>query len=178
MPRAASWAIATTFNVLGPLANPVKPAAQAIGCADLRMAPIMAGVLARRGVDAWVFRGDDGLDELTTTTTSQAWLVHDGIVTPSPIDPAALGLPTARPEDLRGGDVSHNAEVVRRVLGGETGPVRDAVLLNAAAALAVYDTPAAPVEEALPPALVRAAEAVDTGAAADVLARWVAASAG
>jgi anthranilate phosphoribosyltransferase len=170
--------IATTFNVLGPLANPVKPAAQAIGCADLRMAPIMAGVLARRGVDAWVFRGDDGLDELTTTTTSQAWLVHDGIVTPSAVDPAALGLPSARPEDLRGGDVAHNAEVVHRVLGGETGPVRDAVLLNAAAALAVYDTPGAPVDEALPPALVRVAEAIDTGAAADVLARWVAASAG
>ena len=74
--------IATTFNVLGPLANPVKPAAQAIGCADARMAPIMAGVFARRGVDAWVFRGDDGLDELTTTTTSQVWLVHDGMVTP------------------------------------------------------------------------------------------------
>ena len=171
-------AIATTFNVLGPLANPVKPAAQAIGCADPRMAPIMAGVLARRGVDAWVFRGDDGLDELTTTTTSRAWLVHDGIVTPSSIDPAALGLPTARPEDLRGGDVAHNADVVRRVLGGETGPVRDAVLLNAAAALAVYETPAAQAEEALPPALVRVAEAVDTGAAADVLTRWVAASAG
>ena len=169
--------IATTFNVLGPLANPVKPAAQAIGCADPRMAPIMAGVLARRGVDAWVFRGDDGLDELTTTTTSQAWLVHDGIVTSSSIDPAALGLPAARPEDLRGGDVAHNAEVVRRILGGETGPIRDAVLLNAAAALAVYDDPSASVEDALPPALTRAAESVDSGSAADVLARWVAASA-
>ncbi len=71
-------AIPTTFNILGPLANPVKPAAQAVGCADPRMAPIMAGVLARRGTDAWVFRGDDGLDELTTTTTSQVWVVHDG----------------------------------------------------------------------------------------------------
>ena len=169
--------IATTFNVLGPLANPVKPAAQAIGCADARMAPIMAGVLARRGVDAWVFRGDDGLDELTTTTTSQAWLVHDGIVTRATVDPAALGIAPARPADLVGGDVSHNAEVVRRTLGGETGPIRDAVLLNAAAALAVYDAPAAPADEALPTALTRAAEAVDNGAAADVLARWVAASA-
>ena len=125
-----------------------------------------------------MFRGDDGLDELTTTTTSQAWLVHDGIVTPSAVDPAALGLARAQPDDLRGGDVAHNAEVVRRILGGETGPVRDAVLLNAAAALAVYDVPAASVDDALPPALTRAAEAVDTGAAADVLARWVAASAG
>ncbi len=170
--------IATTFNVLGPLANPVKPAAQAIGCADARMAPIMAGVLARRGVDAWVFRGDDGLDELTTTTTSQAWLVHDGIVTPTTVDPAALGVAPALAADLVGGDVSHNADVVRRTLAGEPGPVRDAVLLNAAAALAVYDAPAAPVEDALPPALTRAAEAVDSGAAAEVLARWVEASAG
>ena len=170
--------IATTFNILGPLANPVKPAAQAIGCADARMAPVMAGVLARRGVDAWVFRGDDGLDELTTTTTSQAWLVHDGIVTPSVVDPAALGIAPARPEDLRGGDVHHNADVVRRTLAGESGPVRDAVLLNAAAALAVYDTPTLSVEEALPDALRRATAAVDSGAAASLLDRWVAASAG
>jgi anthranilate phosphoribosyltransferase len=170
--------IATTFNVLGPLANPVKPAAQAIGCADARMAPIMAGVLARRGVDAWVFRGDDGLDELTTTTTSQVWLVHDGIVTPATVDPTDLGIAPAQAADLVGGDVDHNAEVVRRTLDGERGAVRDAVLLNAAAALAVYDAPSSPVEEALPPALERAAEAVDTGAAAGVLTRWVEASAG
>jgi anthranilate phosphoribosyltransferase len=171
-------AIATTFNVLGPLANPVKPAAQAIGCADIRMAPVMAGVLARRGVDAWVFRGDDGLDELTTTTTSQVWLVHDGIVTPSQVDPSMVGIPIARPEDLRGGDAQHNAGVVRRILDGEQGPVRDAVLLNAASALAVYDDPGATVEDALPSAYAKAAEAVDSGAAATVLTRWVEASAG
>jgi anthranilate phosphoribosyltransferase len=137
----------------------------------------MAGVLARRGVDAWVFRGDDGLDELTTTTTSQVWLVHDGIVTPSTVDPSLLGIATAAPPDLRGGDVHHNADVVRRVLDGQAGPIRDAVLLNAAAALAVYDQPAASVEDALPAAFTRAGESVDSGAAADVLTRWVAASA-
>jgi anthranilate phosphoribosyltransferase len=170
--------IGTTFNVLGPLANPVKPAAQAIGCADAKMAPVMAGVLARRGVDAWVFRGDDGLDELTTTTTSRAWLVHDGIVTPATVDPAALDIAPARPEDLRGGDVVHNADVVRRMLAGETGPVRDAVLLNAAAALAVYDDPSGSVEDALPAAFARATESVDSGAASGVLTRWIEASAG
>jgi anthranilate phosphoribosyltransferase len=142
------------------------------------MAPLMAGVLARRGVDAWVFRGDDGLDELTTTTTSQAWLVHDGIVTPATVDPAALDIARSEAGDLRGGDVAHNADVVRRVLGGERGPVRDAVLLNAAAALAVYEQPAATVEEALPTAFARAAESIDSGAADGVLARWVEASAG
>jgi anthranilate phosphoribosyltransferase len=169
--------IATTFNILGPLANPVKPEAQAIGCADARMAPLMAGVLARRGVDAWVFRGDDGLDELTTTTTSQAWQVHDGIVTQATVDPTALGIARSEPDDLRGGDVEVNAAVVRRILGGEQGPVRDAVLLNTAAALAVYDQPAATVEEALPAAYARAVESVDSGAAEGILTRWVAASA-
>ncbi|HEX3931268.1 MAG TPA: anthranilate phosphoribosyltransferase [Nocardioides sp.] len=169
--------IGTTFNILGPLANPVRPTAQAVGCADARMAPLMAGVLARRGADAWVFRGDDGLDELTTTTTSQVWQVHDGIVTSAKVEPALLDLPVARPEDLRGGDVQHNAEVVRRVLEGQTGPVRDAVLLNAAAALAVYEQPGVPAEQVLPAAYARAAEAVDSGAAASVLARWVAGSA-
>jgi anthranilate phosphoribosyltransferase len=171
-------AIATTFNVLGPLANPARPAASAIGCADARMAPLMAGVLAGRGVDAWVFHGDDGLDELTTTTTSQVWLVHDGTVTPAAIDPSSLDIAPARPEDLRGGDVQHNAGVVRRVLAGETGPVRDAVLLNAAAALAVHGQPAATVAEALPAAFARATESIDSGAAARVLERWVEASAG
>jgi anthranilate phosphoribosyltransferase len=170
-------AIPTTFNILGPLANPVKPAAQAVGCADPRMAPVMAGVLARRGTDAWVFRGDDGLDELTTTTSSQVWVVHDGVVSQAQIDPAMVGIAPARPEDLRGGDAEHNAAVVRRVLDGEQGPVRDAVLLNAAAALAVYDEPGATVEESLPAAHAKAVEAVDSGAAAQLLDRWVAASA-
>ena len=171
-------AIPTTFNILGPLANPVKPAAQAVGCADARMAPIMAGVLARRGTDAWVFRGDDGLDELTTTTTSHVWTVHDGVVTPTQIDPDMVGIATSRPQDLRGGDAQHNAAVVRRVLDGEPGPVRDAVLLNAAAALAVYDEPGSTVEEALPAAYAKAAQSVDSGAAAGLLTRWVEVSGG
>ncbi len=168
--------VGTTFNVLGPLANPVRPAAQAIGCADPRMLPVMAGVFAARGVDAWVFRGDDGLDELTTTTTSTVWAVHDGDVAPSSVDPAALGFAPAAPDALRGGDAAHNAEVVRRVLGGEEGPVRDAVLLNAGAALAVYDDPASPVTDALAEGVEKARQAVDSGAASATLERWVAAS--
>ncbi|MFC7502011.1 anthranilate phosphoribosyltransferase [Nocardioides sp. CPCC 206347] len=170
--------IATAFNVLGPLANPARPAAQAIGCADLRLAPVMAGVFADRGVDAWVFRGDDGLDELTTTTTSQAWVVHGGEVVPTTIDPRAFDLAPATPEDLRGGDAAHNADVVRRMLDGVRGPVRDAVVLNAGAALAVYDAPGSPVQEALAAGVVRAAEAIDSGAAKATLDRWVAAAAG
>ncbi|WP_341241212.1 anthranilate phosphoribosyltransferase [uncultured Nocardioides sp.] len=165
--------IGTTFNLLGPLANPSRPAAQAIGCAYAGKPPLMAGVFARRGVDAWVFRGDDGLDELTTTTTSSLWVVHDGEVRTATVDPAELGLAPATTDDLRGGDAAHNADVVRRVLAGERGPVREAVLLNAGAALAVHDEPAADPLPALAAGIERAARAVDSGAAASTLQRWV-----
>jgi anthranilate phosphoribosyltransferase len=168
--------IGTFFNLLGPLTNPARPQAQAVGCADARMAPLMAGVLARRGIDAWVFRGDDGLDELTTTTTSTVWAVHGGEVGTVTVDPRGLGLAPASAEDLRGGDAEHNADVVRRLLAGEQGPVRDAVLLNAGAALAVHDSPGEPVDEALPRGIAKAAEAVDSGAAGKTLARWIAAA--
>jgi anthranilate phosphoribosyltransferase len=169
-------AVATTFNLLGPLANPTRPQAQAIGCADIRKAPLMAGVFARRGVDAVVVRGDDGLDELTTTTTTSVWQVHGGEIRETQVDPRSLDIALSTPESLRGGDPDHNAAVVRRLLDGEPGPVRDAVLLNAAAALAVHATPELPIEEALPAAYARALEAVDSGAASDLLDRWVAAS--
>jgi anthranilate phosphoribosyltransferase len=168
--------IATTFNILGPLTNPARPQAQAIGCADARMAPVMAGVLAGRGVDAWVFRGDDGLDELTTTTTSTVWAVHAGAVVEHTVDPARLGIARATTQDLRGGDAAHNAGVARSLLAGEHGPVRDAVLLNAGAALAVYDATPGPLEEALAAGIARAAEAIDSGAAQAALERWVAAT--
>ena len=168
--------IVTTFNMLGPLTNPSRPAAQAVGCADPAAAPIMAEVFARRGVDAWVFRGDDGLDELTTTTTSSVWRAHAGEVTSATLDPERFGIGRATPEALRGGDAAHNADVVRRLLAGEPGPVRDAVLLNAGAALAVYDAPGDSPDEALPAGIARAADAVDSGAARDILERWIAAS--
>jgi anthranilate phosphoribosyltransferase len=168
--------IATTFNFLGPLANPARPQAQAIGCADARMAPVMAGVFARRGVDAWVFRGDDGLDELTTTTTSSIWVVHDGEVVTATVDPRAHGLARSTPEALRGGDTAHNAGVVNRLLAGEQGAVRDAVLLNAGAALGVYAGSGGDLDDQLAAGLDRARDALDSGAAAATLERWVAAS--
>ncbi|MFZ2502074.1 MAG: anthranilate phosphoribosyltransferase [Nocardioides sp.] len=168
--------IATTFNVLGPLANPIQPAAQAIGCADAKMAPVMAGVFARRGVDAWVFRGDDGLDELTTTTTSRVYRVHGGAVVEETVDPTQFGLATVGAEALRGGDTAHNAEVIRNLLAGATGAVRDAVVLNAGAALAAYDQPEADVATGLAAGMARADEALSSGAAATTLERWVAAS--
>ena len=169
--------VGTTFNLLGPLTNPARAGAQAIGCADARLAPVMAGVFAGRGVDAWVFRGDDGLDELTTTTTSRVWRVHEGAVTESVVDPAALGIPRGTTEALRGGDAAHNADVVLRLLDGETGPVRDAVLLNAGAALAVYDDPAAEPVDALAAGIDKATAAIDSGAAKATLDRWISATA-
>ncbi len=169
--------IGTTFNLLGPLANPARPAAQAIGCADSRMAPVMAGVFAARGVDAWVFRGDDGLDELTTTTTSRVWVVADGEVVETTVDAEDVGLPRAVADDLRGGDAASNADVVRRLVAGERGPVRDAVALNAGAALAVYAGEGGEPIDVLRRGVEQAEEALDSGAAKALLDRWVAASA-
>lgn len=167
-------AVPTAFNFMGPLTNPSDPSASAIGCADARMAPIMAGVLAARGKRALVFRGGDGLDELTTTTSNHVWEVRDGRISESDFDAESVGLARASLEDLRGGDAAHNAEVVRQVLRGERGPVRDAVLLNAAGALVAYDESAqGALADRIGSALLRAERAVDSGAAAGVLERWV-----
>ncbi|MGY1619844.1 anthranilate phosphoribosyltransferase [Geodermatophilus sp. SYSU D00691] len=168
--------IGTVFNFLGPLTNPARPVAAAIGCADLRMAPVLAAVLAGRGTRAVVFRGDDGLDELTTATTSSAWVVRDGEVEPDRVDPTALGIAPPPEGALRGGDPRFNADVFRRVVDGERGPVRDAVLLNAAAALAAYGTRAERLHDALAAGMATAAAAVDDGRAAALLDRWVAVS--
>jgi anthranilate phosphoribosyltransferase len=169
--------VGTTFNFLGPLAHPAKPEAQAIGCADATMAPVMAGVFAKRGVDAWVFRGDDGLDELTTTTTSRVWAVTGGSVTEHVLEPLDLGVPRGTAEGLRGRDAAYNADVVRRLVAGEEGEVRDAVLLNAGAALAIHAAEPGTLEERLAAGLARATEAVDSGRARAVLERWVEVSA-
>ncbi len=169
--------VATPFNFLGPLTNPARVKAQATGVADARMAPILAGVLAERGSSALVFRGDDGLDELTTTATSQVWVVRDGKVEHTAFDPRDVGIGIVPVEALRGADAAYNAEVARRVLAGETGPVRDAVLLNSAAALTALDPSGeGTLEERIAAGLVRAAEAIDSGAAAAALERWVRAS--
>ncbi|MCW2499589.1 MAG: Anthranilate phosphoribosyltransferase [Frankiales bacterium] len=168
--------VPTVFNVLGPLTNPTRPGAQAVGVSDARLAPVMAGVLAARGADALVFRGDDGLDELTTTGTSTVWSVAGGTVTASSFDPASLGLRRATLADLRGGDAPANAAVARELLAGKTGPVRDAVLLNAAAALAAFEASTGALEDRLATGLVTATAALETGGAAAALERWVAVS--
>jgi anthranilate phosphoribosyltransferase len=169
--------VPTVFNFLGPLTNPARVPAAAVGCADSRMAPVMAAVLAARGDTALVFRGDDGLDELTTTTTSSVWVAADGVVEPATVDPAVLGIEPVPPDALRGADRVFNAGVLRDVLAGGAPGVRDVVLLNAAAAIAAYDgLTAERLHDALARGLRLAAESIDSGAAAALLDRWVASS--
>lgn len=178
-PARAQLGVPTAFNLLGPLTNPARVAASAIGVAEARLAPLVAGVLAARGVRALVFRGSDGLDELTTTGPSRVWEVRDGAVVETDLDPLDVGIARATIEDLRGKNADYNAGVVRRVLDGERGPVRDAVVLNAAAGLVAYDPEArGTLEERLRFAVARAEASIDGGAAASVLKRWVALSTG
>ncbi|GAA4898971.1 anthranilate phosphoribosyltransferase [Stackebrandtia albiflava] len=169
--------VPTAFNFLGPLSNPAQPRAGAIGCADVAMAPVMARVLADRGVSALVVRGEDGLDELTTGAATRVWLVNGGRVVETVIDAVDLGIARSPLSALRGDDAGYNAEVARDLLAGKPGPVRDAVLLNAAAGFAAFEGLEADITEDLPGAmrrgLDRAADAVDSRAAADTLTRWV-----
>ncbi|MGW2820246.1 anthranilate phosphoribosyltransferase [Streptomyces sp. NPDC001443] len=168
--------IRTVFNFLGPLTNPAKVRAQAVGVADPRVAPIIAGVFAERGNSSLVFRGDDGLDELTTTATSRVWVVRDGKVTEEAFDPRDVGIEPVPVEALRGADASYNADVARRLLNGEGGPVRDAVLLNSAAALVALRPGSGTLAEQLRAGMDRAAESIDSAAARRTLERWVAVS--
>jgi len=168
--------IRTVFNILGPLTNPARVRAQAVGVAHPRMAPIIAGVFAERGNSSLVFRGDDGLDELTITATSRVWVVRDGKVTEEAFDPRDVGIELVPVEALRGGDAAYNAAVARRLLDGETGPVRDAVLLNSAAALVALDPGPGSLAEQIGAGMVKAAESIDSGAAKRTLERWAAAS--
>jgi len=114
---------------------------------------------------------------LSVAAPSRVWVVGGGQVREDTVDPVAFGIPVAAPDALRGGDAALNAAISRRFLDGEPGPVRDAVLLNAAAALVAVDGPsAAPVTDQLAEALPRAAESLDSGRAAAALDAWVAAS--
>lgn len=175
-PVRREMGIPTAFNFLGPLTNPAQPRAGAIGCADARMAAIMAEVMARRGDSVLVLHGEDGLDEFTTTAPTKVWAVANGKVRATVLDAADLGIARAGAGDLRGGDVALNADVARRVLGGEKGPVRDAVLVNAAAALVAYEGPGETDEallDGLRAGMEKAAAAIDSGSAAQTLSRWI-----
>jgi anthranilate phosphoribosyltransferase len=167
--------VPTVFNLLGPLTNPGSPRAGLIGCAWADLAEVMAGVFATRRSSVLVVHGDDGLDELTTTTTSTIWRVQAGTVEKLTFDPAGFGFARAELAQLVGGDAETNAAEAREVLGGAKGPVRDAVVLNAAGAMVAHAglTSGAEWLTAWESGLSRATEAIDSGAAEKLLARWV-----
>jgi len=168
-PTRRELGVATVFNFLGPLANPARPRRQVVGVSNPAMAHKMLGVLEANGAThAMVVYGHDGLDELTTTTTSTMVELVDGAVRSVVVDPRGLGLDPATADDLHGGDAETNAELTRRVLAGEKGPHRDVVVLNAAAGILAAGL-AADLEEGL----VAAERSLDEGRAADVLERLV-----
>lgn len=171
--------IPTVFNVLGPLTNPAQPRAGLVGCAFPELISVIAGVFAERGASAIVVRGNDGLDEITTSDTTDAWVVSGGRMRETTIDPTRIGIARVQLSALRGGDAEVNAGVARAVFAGTAGAVRDAVLLNSAAAIVAYDLsrgvgdPEADIHGALAAGIDRAAEAIDTGKSAALLDRWV-----
>jgi anthranilate phosphoribosyltransferase len=175
----AELGVPTVFNFLGPLCNPARAEANAVGVAQLDRVPLITGVFRTRGATALVFRGDDGLDELTTTGHSRLWEVSRGDVHEHDLDPRDLGIPLADIGDLLGGEPSHNAQIVHRVFDGEQGAVRDIVLLNSAAGIVAFRLSQdatevqRPILERLAEAKDAAAEAIDSGAAAQKLAAWV-----
>lgn len=174
--------VSTLFNVLGPLVNPARPEASAVGVASLERVPLIVGVFRTRGATALVYRGDDGIDKLTTTGHSHLWEVSRGSVTEHDLDPRDLGIEYSLIDDILGADAEHNAAIARRVLAGEAGAVRDIVLLNAAAGLVSFrlaQDPAQisrPILERLSEQMAVAAESIDSGAAAAKLAAWAAAT--
>jgi anthranilate phosphoribosyltransferase len=181
-PTRKELGISTLFNVLGPLCNPARPDASAVGVASLDRVPLVVGVFQTRGATALVYRGDDGIDKLTTTGHSHIWEISRGFVTEHDLNPADLGIPTADIQSLLGKDPEYNAGIIRSVLAGEQGPVRDVVLLNAAAGISAYelaqdsDLNRTPIVERLGRAMEAAADAVDSGRAAAKLDQWVAAT--
>ena len=173
-PARKELATATVFNILGPLANPAKPKAAAIGVANDRMHLVMAQVLAERGVEGFVFRGDDGLDEITLATTTSVLTIGNGEISSDRIDAKDFSLANAPISALVGGDAQENARITKAIFAGERGAPRDAVLLNAAAAIAAFDGEfELSIHERLSKSLKKATESVDSGKANSLLGEWV-----
>jgi len=181
-PPRRQLGISTVFNILGPLCNPARPEASAVGVSALDRVPLIVGVFRTRGATALVYRGDDGIDKITTTGHSHIWEVSRGFVTEHDLDPRELGIETAQIDDLLGDSPEHNATLARSVLAGEPGPVRDIVRLNAAAGLVSFrlaqdpEQLRRPLLERLGEQLLVATEAIDSGAAAAKLEQWAAAT--
>jgi anthranilate phosphoribosyltransferase len=172
-PARKELATPTVFNILGPLANPAKPQAAAIGVANERMHLVMAQVLGDRGVDGFVFRGDDGLDEITLATTTSVLTIGGGEISSDLIDPLDFDIQRAPISALVGGDATENARITTAIFSGEKGAPRDAVVLNAAAAIAAYEARFdLNLHDRMELGISRAVEAIDSGAATQLIARW------
>ena len=166
--------VRTAFNLLGPMTNPARPSRQIVGVPRPELTELMARSLGLLGSErAWVVHGADGLDELSTTGYTKVSEYRGGSVQTFYVHPADFGLPKAKPESLQGGDAALNAEMVRQVLNGVTGPPRDVVLLNAGAALFI-----AGAADTVRDGIVKAAAAIDAGTAREVLVTLVALSDG
>ena len=163
----------TVFNILGPMANPAKPKAAAIGVANERMHLVMAEVLSARGVDGFVFRGDDGLDEITLATTTTVLTIGSGEMRSDRIDPLDFEINRAPISALVGGDATENARITTAIFSGEKGAPRDAVVLNAAAAIAAYEARFdLNLHQRMALGISRAVDAIDSGAATHLVSRW------
>ena len=172
-PARKELATPTVFNILGPLANPAKPHAAAIGVASESMHLVMAQVLSNRGVDGFVFRGDDGLDEITLDTTTSVLTIGAGEITRGLIDPLDFGIERAPIAALVGGDSVENARITTAIFAGEKGAPRDAVVLNAAAAIAAYEGRFdLNLHERMALGVSRAIEAIDSGASTRLASKW------
>lgn len=170
--------IPTIFNILGPLCNPVRPEASAVGVANLARVPQMAGVFRTRGATALLYRGDDGIDKMTTTGHTRVWEVTGGKITEHVVDVEELGLPKADIDDLLGDSPEYNADLARSVLAGDTIPARDIVVLNAAAGLTAFDLASdpsqydVPLRQRLIANIAKAQNAIDSGQAQGKLDAW------
>ncbi len=185
-PARKQLGIPTVFNILGPLTNPAHANAGLVGCASADLAPVMAQVLLDRGVKAMVVRGEDGLDEISLTAPTRIWDVTSGQLVESVVVPADFGIGDFDSEYLRGGDRTRNAELTRKVLGGEpagadadkVAAIRQSVAVNAAAALATADSVinqigSQTVAERINGFLPQTEKVLNDGSAWELLQRWI-----
>ena len=172
-PARKELGVPTVFNILGPLANPARPQAAAIGVANDQLHLVMAQVLSDRGVDGFVFRGDDGLDEITLATTTSVLTIGGGEISSDLLDPLDFGIQRAPIAELVGGDATENAQITMAIFAGEKGAPRDAVVLNAAAAIAAYEARFdLNLHQRMALGVSRAIDAIDSGASTRLVAQW------
>ncbi len=181
-PVRSQLGIPTIFNVLGPLCNPARPEANALGMANAARIPLAVGLFQQRGATALVYRGEDGIDKVTTTGHTHVVEVTRGSVTQHDFDPREIGFAYSTLDAIRGGDPEENAATARRVLAGEKSAARDIIVLNSAAGIVAHKLSHNVSErdrsfvERMAEAVAIAENSIDSGAAEAKLHAWVAAT--